>query len=98
MTTAKPKMKNASVGRDASLREFERRDRAVATASAGTGVVARARQPTSILLSEELLVILLHGGRKRKQKRRYQAGPVIGRLARVIKEPRSAPQGPARWQ
>jgi len=63
-TTAKRKMKNASVRRDPSLREFERRDLGAAIASAGTGVVVRAQQPTSILLSEELKEALRRRGRE----------------------------------
>jgi len=57
-------MKNASVRRDPSLREFERRDLGAAIASAGTGVVVRAQQPTSILLSEELKEALRRRGRE----------------------------------
>jgi hypothetical protein len=43
-TTAKRKMKNATVRRDATLREFERRDLGTVIASAGTGVVVRAQR------------------------------------------------------
>ena len=63
-TTAKRKMKNATVRRDATLREFERRDLGTVIASAGTGVVVRAQRPTSILLSEELKEALRRRGRE----------------------------------
>ncbi len=56
-------MKSARA-RDATLREFARRDLGGDVASAGTAVVVRPQRPTSILLSDELKAVL----RKRGQE------------------------------
>jgi hypothetical protein len=58
----KPKMKSAASGRDATLRSFEERDLGDDIKAAGTAVVVRPQQPTSILLSDELKAQLRRRG------------------------------------
>jgi len=57
-------MKDTRGARDATLREFKKRDLGGDIASAGTAVVVRPQRPTSILLSDELKAAL----RKRGQE------------------------------
>jgi hypothetical protein len=63
-TASARKVRNASTRRDATLREFERRDLGHDIASAGTAVVIRPQRPTSILLSDELKEALRRRGRE----------------------------------
>jgi hypothetical protein len=55
-------MKNARSSRDATLREFEKRDLGGDIEAARTAVVVRAQRPTSILLSDELKAQLRRRG------------------------------------
>ena len=55
-------MKNARGTRDATLREFEKRDLGGDIKAAGTAVVVRPQRPTSILLSDELKAQLRRRG------------------------------------
>ena len=57
------RMKNAPSGRDAQLREFERRDLGAVIISAEP-VLVRPQRPTSILLSEDLKAALRRRGRE----------------------------------
>jgi uncharacterized protein (DUF4415 family) len=63
-TAGARKMKNATTRRDATLREFERKDLGGDIASAGAAVVVRPQRPTSILLSDELKDALRRRGRE----------------------------------
>ena len=56
------RMKNARSTRDATLREFERRDLGSDIKAAGTAVVVRPPRPTSIMLSDELKAQLRRRG------------------------------------
>jgi len=61
-TTVKRRMKNASSVRDATLREFDKRDLGRDIMAAGTAVVVRPQRPTSILLSDDLKAQLRRRG------------------------------------
>ena len=58
------KMKNATGKRDLTLRQFEKRDLGGDIKAAGTAVVVRPQQPTSILLSDELKTQLRRRGQE----------------------------------
>lgn len=63
-TTRVRKMKNAATGRDATLRNFEKRDLGDDIVSAGTAVVVRPQRATSILLGDDLKEALRRRGRE----------------------------------
>ena len=56
------RMKNARSSRDATLREFEKRDLGGDIEAARTAVVVRPQRPTSILLSDDLKAQLRRRG------------------------------------